>query len=133
MLTAPILFAATLLGGFLFPWWWPALAAYAAGFLLPRSAWTAFVSAMAGTAGAWTGLAAFMDWRNHHLLSSRIAPIFHLPSGWAVLAVTGVVGGLIGGMCAWAGYALRVYVRPRTEARLGKEAAGGVTPGPGAA
>lgn len=116
MLTAPILFAATLLGGFLFPWWWPALAAYVAGFLFPRYAGAALASGFLGTAMAWAGMAAFLDWRNHHLLSSRVAPLFQLPSGWAVVAATGVVGGLLGGVFAWAGYALRAYVRPRAAA-----------------
>ena len=111
-----ILFAASLLGGFLFPWWWPAVAAYAVGFWLPRRAGSAFASGFAGTALAWAAFACFRDWRNHHLLSGRIAVLFHLPAGMLVPAVTALVGGIMGGLAAWAGFTLRVYVKPRLPA-----------------
>lgn len=108
-----ILFAASLLGGYLFPWWWPAVAAYAVGFWLPRRAGTAFASGFAGAALAWTACAGFLDLRNHHLLSNRIADLFHLPAGALVPVLTGLIGGIMGGMAAWAGFALRAYVKPR--------------------
>ncbi|MDB5102568.1 MAG: hypothetical protein JWP91_257 [Fibrobacteres bacterium] len=108
-----ILFAAALAGGYIFPWWWPAIAAYGIGFWLPRNAASAFASGFAGAGLAWAGLAAFLDWRNHHLLSGRIAALFHLQTGWAVVALTGILGGLMGGLGAWAGYALRAYAMPR--------------------
>lgn len=107
-----ILFAAALGGGFIFPWWWPAIAGYAVGFRYPRSAGSAFVSGFGGTAMAWAGLAAFLDQRNHHLLSGRMSELFHLPGGWALILATGIIGGLIGGIGAWAGQALRAYVKP---------------------
>jgi hypothetical protein len=108
-----ILFAASLLGGFMLPWWWPAVAAYIVGLWLPRRAWTAFLSGFGGTALAWTALAGILDLRNHHLLSDRVAVIFHLPAGIYLVAATGLMGGGIGGLSAWAGYALRVYAKPR--------------------
>lgn len=111
-MTALILFAAALAGGFIFPWWWPAVAAYAVGFWRPRSAWSAFLSGFGGTALAWAGLAAWLDQRNHHLLSGRMADQFRLPGGWALVLATGLIGGLIGGLGALAGQALRAYVKP---------------------
>jgi hypothetical protein len=111
-MAALILFAASLLGGFIFPWWWPAVAAYAVGFWKPRRAGAAFLSGFAGPALAWAGLAAWMDQRNHHLLSARIAALFHAPDGWALIAATGVIGGMMGGLGAWAGFSLRAYARP---------------------
>lgn len=108
-----ILFAASLSGGFIFPWWWPAVTAYALGFWLPHRAGGAFASGFAGTALAWAAWAGFRDWRNHHLLSDRIAALFHLPAGALVLALTALVGGMVGGLSAWAGFCLRAYVKPR--------------------
>lgn len=108
-----ILFVATLVGGYIFPWWWPAVAAYAVGFWLPRRAGPAFLSGFMGTALAWGCLAGFLDWRNHQVLSTRMADLFHLPSGIALVALTGILGGLMGGLAAWAGFALRAYLRPR--------------------
>ena len=107
------IFLSTLLGGWIFPWWWPAVAAYAMGYRFSKRADGAFVSGFVGTALAWLLWAAWMDWRNHHLLSGRIAVLFHLPSLAAVLGATAFVGGLLGGMAAWAGYALGVYLKPR--------------------
>jgi hypothetical protein len=108
-----ILFAATLVGGYIFPWWWPAVAAYAVGFWIPRRAGAAMLAGFVGTALAWAALAGFLDWRNHQVLSSRMAQLFHLPSGYALVALTGILGGLMGGLAAWAGFALRAYLRPR--------------------
>jgi hypothetical protein len=108
-----ILFAAALLGGYLFPWWWPAIAAYAVGYWLPKRPWSAFVAGFIGTALAWGGMAAFLDWRNHHILSDRIAQLFSLPTGLLLPPITSLLGGLMGGMGAWAGFALRAYLKPR--------------------
>lgn len=101
------IFLASLAGGFLFPWWWPVLPAYAAGFLIARRGFGAFLSGFAGTGAAWLLLAAFLDWRNHGLLSGRMAQMFHLPAPAFLLALTGLLGGVLGGLAAWAGQALR--------------------------
>ena len=103
----PLIFILALGGGFLFPWWWPALAAYAVGIWWGRSSAWAFLSGFAGTGAAWLVLAGFMDWRNHQILSQKIAVIFHLPSPFLLLALSALIGGLIGGFGAWAGQALR--------------------------
>ncbi|HKP96054.1 MAG TPA: hypothetical protein VJ385_09885 [Fibrobacteria bacterium] len=127
MMALPILFAASLLGGCIFPWWWPAVAGYAVGFWLPRRGGAAFASGFAGTGLAWAAAAAFLDWRNHQILSGRIAMLFHLPSGLLLPALTGVLGGIVGGLAAWAGFALRAYVKPRplsADTAAGEAAAG---------
>lgn len=111
----PLIFFLVMGGGFLFPWWWPALAAYGAGFWLGKKGSQAFLSGFAGAGGAWLLLAAFMDWRNQHILSGRVALIFHLPSPWLLLVLTALIGGLIGGLGAWAGQALRAWLSIRRE------------------
>jgi hypothetical protein len=109
----PLIFVLTLGGGFLFPWWWPALAAYGAGFWLAKNGPGAFLAGFAGTGGAWLLLAAFMDWRNRQILSTRVAEVFHLPSPWLLLVLTALIGGLLGGLGALAGRALRGWVSLR--------------------
>lgn len=104
----PLMFILALGGGFLFPWWWPALAGYGIGIWLGRKGSRAFLSGFAGAGSAWLLLAGFMDWRNHHLLSQKMAVIFHLPSPFLLLAATALMGGLLGGLGAWAGHSLRV-------------------------
>lgn len=115
-LAGPVIFLLSLAGGFLFPWWWPAAAAYAAAYWLGRSGGKAFVAGFAGAGAAWMLLAAFMDWRNGQILSTRVAGIFHLPYAWMLLPVTGLMGGLLGGFGAWAGQAFRQWLTLRRQA-----------------
>lgn len=104
-------FALSLAGGFVAPWWWPVPAGYLVGFWLCRSGGRAIVAGFLGTGGAWLALAAFQDWRNHHLLSTRMAALFQLPYPWLLLLLTAVIGGLLGGLAAWAGRSLRAALR----------------------
>jgi hypothetical protein len=108
-----LVFLSSLIGGWIFPWWWPALAAYAIGFWLPKRVGNAVASGFLGTAAGWLAWAAFFDWRNHHLLSGRVGELFHLPSVTAVLTLAAFVGGITGGMAAWAGYAMGAYLKPK--------------------
>lgn len=110
-----ILFFGCWLGGYLFPWWWPALAACAVGAWLPRRSGTAALSGFLGAGAAWAAAAAWQDLRNHHILSTRIASLFHLPGPAGAVAATGLVGGLMGALGAWAGYALREWIFPRPQ------------------
>ena len=112
-MAALMLFAAAWAGGYLFPWWWPALAGYALGLWRPRSAAGAFCSGFAGVAAAWASAAAVQDLRNHHILAVRIAQVFHIPGG-GPLAVTALLGGLMGGLACLAGYSLRAWLWPRS-------------------
>lgn len=111
-----ILFFVCWLGGYLFPWWWPALAACAVGAWLPRRSGAAVLSGFLGAGAAWAASAAWQDLRNHHILSARIASLFHLPGPAGAVAATGLVGGLMGALGAWAGYALREWIFPRPQA-----------------
>lgn len=117
-MTAALIFLLALGGGFLFPWWWPALAGYALGFWRGRKASSAFGSGFLGAAGGWLAMAALMDWRNDQILSVRMAALFGLTGGigpaapyapYALLLITALVGGLLGGLGAWAGQALRAW------------------------
>jgi hypothetical protein len=113
LIPSAVLFAAALVGGFLFPWWWPALAAYAAGYWLGRTPWRAFLTGFLGTGLAWAALAAFLDWRNAHVLAHRMAGLIGVPAPWVLLVLTALVGGLMGGLGALAGQALRAYILAR--------------------
>lgn len=112
-MAAIAVFLLVLAGGFLAPWWWPALAGYAVGFWLCRSGGRAIVAGFLGTGGAWLALAAFQDWRNHRLLSARMADLFHLPYPWLLLLLTALIGGILGGLAAWAGRSLRAALSRR--------------------
>lgn len=108
-----VLFAGCWLGGYLFPWWWPALAAYAVGAWRGRGSASAALNGFLGAGGAWAAAAAVADYRNRHILSGRMAALFHLPGPAGAVAATALAGGLMGALGGWAGYALREALRSR--------------------
>ena len=83
------------------PWWSIAVVAFAVVLLLKpgKAFWTGF----AGVGIYWLIASMFRDVRNDHILSTRLAGVFHLPSYWLFLLVTAIIGGLVGGLSAWAG------------------------------
>lgn len=107
MIRAVLVFAATLAGGWAFPWWWPVVPGLVAGAWRPGTARHPALTAAVGGGVAWAAVAAWIDWRNGGVLSARIAPLFHLPGGWALIAVTALIGGVTAALGAWAGLRLR--------------------------
>jgi hypothetical protein len=112
MMPLVLIFALTIAGCFIFPWWWAALAAMSVGFFMVRGR-AAFRDGFLGAAIAWTLRAAVLDWRNHGLLAGRVAEIFHLPGSAWLYVITAVIGGVAGGLGGWTGQALGSTLRHR--------------------
>lgn len=94
--------------GFFFPWWSIAIAAFIVSALIPQKPFIAFLSGFLALFLLWGGLAFFMDMKNEHILSGKIAEIlFKTPSGSLLILVTGVVGGLVAGLAALTGSFVR--------------------------
>ncbi len=106
-----VMFITTFLGGWIFPWWWPAVPAYVLGFWRSRTGTTAFLMGFFGTAGSWAMLAGWLNARNHGLLAMRIADLMKLPAPWLLLVLTGATGGLIGALSGWSGHAMGKWFR----------------------
>ena len=102
-----VTFVMTLLGGFVFPWWWPVLVGMVLGLgirvpyfrwhLAPKEELRAFILSALGAGLAWGLVAAVQQGLNHGLLAAKVAVIFHMPNGWSLVFVTALVGGLSGG------------------------------------
>lgn len=103
LLTAVIAFLLTM--GL--PWWMVAVAAFLVALLLPQKLAKSFLSGFLGVFLFWLGYALFKDVANDHILSARMAKLFHLPGSFLFLLVASFIGGLVGGFGAWAGAALR--------------------------
>ena len=108
MLLFGLSFAASMLGGFVLPWWWPAVVGAALGFWKPDVRFKAFRAAFLGTALAWGIVSSFFQIGNHGLLAGRVAVIFNLPNGWCVAGITALLGGLTAGLGAWLGRYVRI-------------------------
>jgi hypothetical protein len=111
-LLALLLAAFALLG---LPWWTAVLAGAALTLLYPaNSAKAAFAAAFAAGYALWYGFALFQDSLNGSMFSTKIGEIFQGLKPWQLLAVTGLIGGLVTGMGALCGHFLRdMLVRPK--------------------
>ena len=91
------------------PWWGFILISFLVALLIHQIPAKAFASGFLGMLLAWGIMAWWIDWQNGSLLSKQIASIFPLQgSAAAILMLTGIVGGLLGGMAGLTGSYLRL-------------------------
>lgn len=108
-ITAVILTAIlSFISGLFLPWWSIAVVSLAVSALVHQKAWKAFLAGFLGIFVLWAGLAWWIDMKNNSVLSQKVASILPLGgSAWALILVTGFIGGLTGGFAALAGSYLR--------------------------
>lgn len=103
-LTALMAFVA----GLYLPWWSVALAAFVVALVIRQRSFTSWLSGFSGVFILWAVLAQWIDLKNQHLLSQKIATILPL-NGSSVLLVliTALLGAIVGGMGALSASYLR--------------------------
>jgi hypothetical protein len=86
------------------PWWTAVVVAFLVELIYGSRKFLSFLMGFYGVALPWMIGALITDLRNDSILSDRILVMFQLPT-WPLLiiVVTGIVGGVAGGMAAWAG------------------------------
>ena len=95
-------------GGLWFGWWIIAIAAFLIAILVHQQAARAFLSGAIGVLLLWGGLATWIDAKNNHILSKKIAAILPLGGHPSLLIiVTALVGALVAGFAAMSGSYLR--------------------------
>lgn len=96
---------------FFLPWWIIALVAFGLSFWKAETAGRAFGSGFLAIFALWIVMSLIQSIPNENLLANRVAEMLTLPAssfGWlVVLLVTGVVGGLVAGLSAVAGFYCR--------------------------
>jgi len=80
------------------PWWSLAPLAAVAGWLFPLSAGRSLLAGFVGGFLLWALAALVSDLPNAGILSSRIGVLFMGLSRWNILLLTGLLGGLLGGL-----------------------------------
>ena len=103
MNTTVIIFVASALAEWVLPWWSVAVVAFVISILAALRPGKAFLSGFAGVGLWWLVAALFRDIPNQHILSARMAQLFHFPGYGLFILVTAIIGGLTGGMAAAAG------------------------------
>lgn len=94
-------------------WWSAALVAGLVGLLSRLRTGEAFLAGFWGIALSWLAVMLYADVANDHLLSGRMAQLFKLPSYLIYIMLTFILGGIIGGLPAWAGAHLRKLFQSR--------------------
>jgi hypothetical protein len=97
----------TFISGYVLPWWAACVLAFAAAFALGKTSSQTFWSGFCGVGLAWIALALLKSFPNEHVLAGRVATMFHLPHWLLLLAVTALIGAIIGGMSALSGRLVR--------------------------
>lgn len=105
ILTALLSFAA----GLYLDWWSLALASFVVALCIPQKPWQNWLAGFLGLFLLWGGLAIWLDIRNQHLLSGKVARILPLGgSAVALVLVTAFAAALVAGFAALSGsYARR--------------------------
>lgn len=98
--------------GLFFEWWTVAIAAFIGGTISGKSSGETFAKGMAAVISLWLLMVLYHHFSNEGILSSKIAQI--LPVGGNVgllIAVTVLIGGLVGGWGAMSGFLVRNLFR----------------------
>ena len=107
-----IILLVAFLSGYVLPWWAPCIFTFVAAWLLGKTSGQAFWSGFSGLSIAWLALALLKSFPNEHVVASRVAQLFHLPHWLLLMAVTVIIGGLVGGMSALSGLLVkRVFAK----------------------
>jgi energy-coupling factor transporter transmembrane protein EcfT len=86
------------------PWWSFVLSNFIIAVLIVHKPWKSFLSGALGVGLLWLILAMIMDQQNQHILSVKVATILPLKgSSTALIALTGFVGFLLGGLSSLTG------------------------------
>ncbi len=92
-------------------WWMVAVACFAVAVAMKEPPGKAFISGFVAIALLWAIVALRADSLNDHILATRMAKLFSLPNSGLFIAVVAFVGGLVGGLSAWAGTMMSTYGR----------------------
>ena len=106
LLTALLSFAFCLF----LPWWVIAIAGFAVAFAIPQKAGLSFVAGFLALFFLWAGLSFWMSAANNHLLAHKISMLFlKLDNPFLLIAVTGLIGGLVAGFGSLTGRLTRKF------------------------
>lgn len=89
------------------PWWGIVLAVVIVTFVLNKNYWTSFVVGFIAVFLFWGGFALIKDLANESLLSSQVGELLSGLPSIGLVAITGVLGGLLGGLSGMLGYSAR--------------------------
>lgn len=104
----------TAVAQYFLPWWTIAVVPFAIHAALPVSASNAFWESFVAVVLVWGGYAGYLHYISAGAMSGRIAQLFSLGDGLVLVAITALVGGLVGGFSGLSGLLCRrLFQRPQ--------------------
>jgi len=94
-------------GGPHFGWWWIAVSAFIGGVLVKSTGFQSFFSGAFGVGLVWLWMTLKIDLETGSILTQKMAEMFKLGQGGLLIAITVVVGGLVGAISSWTGHNFR--------------------------
>jgi hypothetical protein len=85
------------------PWWSMPFGAASIAYLTDNKGGISFLAGLLGVALLWFAMALYVDMSSHGILTAKVNKLLPIPA----LALTAIVGGLVGGMSALCGSLLR--------------------------
>ena len=86
------------------PWWTIAPVSFIVAYLFKLKWHNAFLAGFLGLFLLWAGMAFFIDHSNEHILSDKVSVLFFKSvKPFAVVIMSGVIGGLVAGFGGLAG------------------------------
>jgi hypothetical protein len=94
------------------PWWGILPVCALIGFLTAPINHSPFLAGFIALFIVWAGYAGFIDYQNESILSARVIRLFPVPHhSFVLLLLTGILGGLMGGMSTLTGHTLRRFLQ----------------------
>ena len=93
------------------PWWTPAVASIVAAGLLPVWRRGGFYFPFLAAVMVWGCYAGYLHVVSEGRLGDRLAVTFGVPTGWVLVVITALFGGLTAGLGGLFGSSLRVALR----------------------
>ena len=100
-----------LIAGETLPWWGIGLAGLVAGFWKAPSVWKALGGGFAGAGLLWLAAAAYIHLWSGGILTVKIAGIAGVSPPSVLIGLTALIGGLVAGLAAVAGFHLRSLLK----------------------
>ena len=92
------------------PWWVVIIISFATCGIIGKTGKISFWQPFFAILVLWIGMALFKSLPNNNVLASRVAVMLSVNLWPIVLAVTGLLGGLVAGICGYCGYQFRKAV-----------------------
>ncbi len=90
------------------PWWSFVVTNLIIAIALPIKPLQSLIAGALGVGALWAGLAFGIDLANNHILSTKVAQILPLGGSYiSLIAVTAIVGALLGGLASLTGSFVR--------------------------